>query len=68
MQVDMPDQEKHGQAKQALWLGSMALGAASLPLWYIIAMQDSQHEYKDIGAYCSIIPFVLVTLFSVVRR
>lgn len=64
----MPDQEKHGQTKQAFWLGCVALGAASLPLWYIIAMQDSQHEYKDIGAYCSIIPFVLVTLFSVVRR
>ncbi|MDN3238073.1 hypothetical protein [Pseudomonas sp. WAC2] len=68
MQVDMPDHEKHSQTKQALWLGSIALGAASLPLWYIIAMQDSQHEYKDIGVYCSIIPFVLVTLFSAVRR
>ena len=68
MHIDMPDQEKHDQTKQALWLGSAALGAALLPLWYIIAMQDSQHEYKDIGAYCSIIPFVLVTLFSVVRR
>lgn len=64
----MPDQEKYGQTKQALWLGCVALGAASLPLWYIIAMQASQHEYKDIGAYCSIIPFVLVTLFSAVRR
>ena len=64
----MPDHEKHSQTKQAFWLGSVALGAASLPLWYIIAMQDSQHEYKDIGVYCSIIPFVLITLFSVVRR
>ena len=64
----MPDQDKQGQTKQALWLGSAALGAASLPLWYIIAMQDSQHEYKDIGVYCSIVPFVLVTLFSMVRR
>jgi hypothetical protein len=63
----MQARRKPSSSKQALRLGLIALGAASLPLCYLIATQNSGYEHKGILTFFPLIPFFLFFLFCLIR-
>lgn len=57
--------KKHNPARHAIRLGCIALGTASLPVWFLAGAQDSDYEHKELVAVCSLVPFFLLSILGI---
>lgn len=57
--------KKRNPAKHAIRLGCIALGAASLPVWFLTGAQESNYEHKGLIAFCSLVPFFLLSILGI---
>ena len=46
----------------------MALGTASLPVWFLAGAQGSDYEHKELVAVCSLVPFFLLSVLSISKE
>ncbi|WP_312272481.1 hypothetical protein [Pseudomonas sp.] len=57
--------KKRNPARHAIRLGCIALGAASLPVWFLAGAQGSDYEHKELVAVCSLVPFFLLSILGI---
>lgn len=60
--------KKRSPTRHAIRFGCMALGTASLPVWFLAGAQGSDYEHKELVAVCSLVPFFLLSVLSISKE